>query len=115
MEIGFHFVNFDVPGGVQALPATLAAAAQAAEQAGASWFTMADHFFQMDNLWPAEAPMLEIYTCLGYLAGQTRADQAGGDGQRRHLPLPGSVGQDGDHFGRVVGRTAGVRPRRSLV
>ena len=71
MEIGFHFVNFDVPGGVQALPTTLAAAAKAAEQAGASWFTMADHFFQMDNLWPAEAPMLEIYSCLGYLAGQT--------------------------------------------
>jgi F420-dependent oxidoreductase-like protein len=71
MEIGFHFVNFDVPGGVQALPATLAAAAQAAEQAGASWFTMADHFFQMDNLWPAESPMLEVYTSLGYLAGQT--------------------------------------------
>jgi F420-dependent oxidoreductase-like protein len=71
MEIGFHFVNFNVPGGVQALPATLAAAAQAAEQAGASWFTMADHFFQMDNLWPAESPMLEVYTSLGYLAGQT--------------------------------------------
>ena len=71
MEIGFHFVNFDVPGGVQALPTTLLAAAQAAEQAGASWFTMADHFFQMDNLWPAESPMLEVYTSLGYLAGQT--------------------------------------------
>jgi F420-dependent oxidoreductase-like protein len=71
MEIGFHFVNFDVPGGAQALPATLAAAANAAEQAGASWFTMADHFFQMDNLWPAESPMLEVYTSLGYLAGQT--------------------------------------------
>jgi Mrp family chromosome partitioning ATPase len=41
MEIGFHFVNFEVPGGVQALPTTLAAAARAAEQAGASWFTMA--------------------------------------------------------------------------
>jgi F420-dependent oxidoreductase-like protein len=71
MEIGFHFVNFDVPGGVQALATTLTAAAQAAEQAGASWFTMADHFFQMDNLWPAESPMLEVYTSLGYLAGQT--------------------------------------------
>src|ERR1700742_251111 len=32
---------------------------------------MADYFFQMDNLWPAESPMLEVYTCLGYLAGQT--------------------------------------------
>ena len=71
MEIGFHFVNFDVRGEAQALPTTLAAAARAAEEAGASWFTMADHFFQMDNLWPAESPMLEVYTCLGYLAGQT--------------------------------------------
>ena len=71
MEIGFHFVNFDVPGGEQALPTTLALAARAAEQAGASWFTMADHFFQMDNLWPAESPMLEVYTSLGYLAGHT--------------------------------------------
>src|SRR6476620_4888476 len=71
MEVGLHFVNFDVPGGVQALPTTLAATAQAAEQAGAVWFTMADHFFQMDNLWPAGSPMLEVYTCLGYLAGQT--------------------------------------------
>jgi hypothetical protein len=39
VEIGFHFVNFEVPGGVQALPSTLAATARTAEQAGASWFT----------------------------------------------------------------------------
>src|SRR3984957_1664555 len=71
MEIGFHFVNFDVPGGVQALPTTLASAARTAEQAGASWFTMADHFFQMENLCPAVSPMLEGYTSLGYLAGHT--------------------------------------------
>jgi F420-dependent oxidoreductase-like protein len=25
----------------------------------------------MDNLWPAESPMLEVYTSLGYLAGRT--------------------------------------------
>jgi hypothetical protein len=35
MKIRPHFVNFDVPGGVEALPATLASAAKAAEQAGA--------------------------------------------------------------------------------
>ena len=71
MKIGLHFVNFDVPGGVEALPAAFASMAKAAEQAGAEWFTMADHFYQMDNLWPAESPMLEVYTSLGYLAGQT--------------------------------------------
>jgi F420-dependent oxidoreductase-like protein len=71
MKIGLHFVRFGVPGGMQALPMTLASTARTAEQAGAAWFTMADHFYQMDNLWPAESPMLEVYTSLGYLAGQT--------------------------------------------
>jgi F420-dependent oxidoreductase-like protein len=72
MKLGIHFVNFSVPGGTDALPATLAAAAKAAEDAGAYWFTMADHFFQMDNMWPAEEPMLEVFSSLGYLAGQTQ-------------------------------------------
>jgi F420-dependent oxidoreductase-like protein len=71
MKIGLHFVNFDVPGGMEALPTILASTARTAERAGVAWFTMADHFFQMDNLWPAESPMLEVYTSLGYLAGQT--------------------------------------------
>jgi len=70
MDIGFHFVNFSV-GGPAALPTTLTAAAQAAEEVGASWFTMADHFFQMDTVWPGEESMLEAYTSLGYLAGKT--------------------------------------------
>jgi F420-dependent oxidoreductase-like protein len=30
-----------------------------------------DHFFQMDRVAPAEEPMLEGYTTLGYLAGKT--------------------------------------------
>ena len=72
MKIGFHLVNFDVPGGVEASPATLVSTAKAVEKVGVAWFTMADHFYQMDNLWPAESPMLEVYTSLGYLAGQTQ-------------------------------------------
>jgi hypothetical protein len=31
MKVGLHFVNFDVPGGVQALPTTLATTAKTAE------------------------------------------------------------------------------------
>jgi hypothetical protein len=78
MKIGLHFVNFDVPGGTEALPTTLATAARAAEQAGAAWSTMADHFFQMDEFWPAEAPMLEVDRSLrntrgGYAQGQRAA------------------------------------------
>jgi hypothetical protein len=36
MKSGLHFVNFDVPGGVEASPATLSSAAKAAEQAARS-------------------------------------------------------------------------------
>ncbi|BBX63514.1 LLM class F420-dependent oxidoreductase [Mycobacterium saskatchewanense] len=71
MEIGFHFVNFSIPGGTSALPTTLANTARAAEEVGAAWFTMADHFFQMESMWPADEPMLEVFSSLAFLAGQT--------------------------------------------
>src|SRR5208283_4820797 len=54
-----------------ALGPTLAEAAKAAEQGGAALFTLADHFFQMEQLGRAEDPFLEGYTSLGFLAGQT--------------------------------------------
>ena len=53
------------------LAPTLAATARAAEQGGATMFTLADHFFQMENIGRAEDPFLEGYTSLGFLAGQT--------------------------------------------
>ena len=70
MEIGVHFIDF-LPGDPAKLGPTLADAAKAAEQGGATLFTLADHFFQMENLWPAENPFLEGYTSLGFLAAQT--------------------------------------------
>jgi F420-dependent oxidoreductase-like protein len=30
-----------------------------------------DHWFQMEQMWPAEEPMLEGYTTLGFVAGKT--------------------------------------------
>jgi F420-dependent oxidoreductase-like protein len=70
MELGVHFIDF-LPGDPAKLGPTLADAAKAAEQGGATLFTLADHFFQMENLGPAEDPFLEGYTSLGFLAGQT--------------------------------------------
>jgi F420-dependent oxidoreductase-like protein len=72
MEFGVHFIDF-LPGDPARLGPTLAEAAKAAEQGGASVFTLADHFFQMENLGRAEDPFLEGYTSLGFLAGQTTA------------------------------------------
>lgn len=70
MELGVHFIDF-LPGNPAALGPTLADAAKAAEQGGATMFTLADHFFQMENVGRAEDPFLEGYTSLGFLAAQT--------------------------------------------
>jgi F420-dependent oxidoreductase-like protein len=70
MELAVHFIDF-LPGDPAKLGPTLADAAKAAEQGGATLFTLADHFFQMEKLWAAENPFLEGYTSLGFLAAQT--------------------------------------------
>jgi F420-dependent oxidoreductase-like protein len=70
MELGIHFIDF-LPGDPANLAPTLVATAKAAEDIGASIFTLADHFFQMEAVGRAEDPFLEGYTSLGFLAGQT--------------------------------------------
>jgi F420-dependent oxidoreductase-like protein len=70
MELGIHFIDF-LPGDPANLAPTLTATAKAAEDAGATMFTLADHFFQMENVGRAEDPVLEGYTSLGFLVGQT--------------------------------------------
>ncbi|MDT5002432.1 MAG: hypothetical protein QOK12_4537 [Mycobacterium sp.] len=72
MELGIHYIDF-LPGAPARLGPTLAATATAAEEAGATMFTLADHFFQMEGMGRAEDPFLEGYTSMGFLAGQTRS------------------------------------------
>jgi F420-dependent oxidoreductase-like protein len=71
MRFGFHFLDFTLPDGPASYAPTLRATAEAAEQAGASWFTVMDHWFQMEQYRTAHDPMLEGYTTLGFLAGVT--------------------------------------------
>jgi F420-dependent oxidoreductase-like protein len=70
MELGIHFIDF-LPGDPANFGPTLVATAKAAEDIGATLFTLADHFFQMEGVGRAEDPFLEGYTSLGFLAGQT--------------------------------------------
>jgi F420-dependent oxidoreductase-like protein len=72
MEIGIHYIDF-LPNAPERLGPTLAATATAAEDAGATMFTLADHFFQMEGMGRAEDPFLEGYTSMGFLAGQTHS------------------------------------------
>ena len=70
MELGIHFIDF-LPGDTAQLAPALLSTATAAEDIGATMFTLADHFFQMEAVGRAEDPFLEGYTSLGYLAGRT--------------------------------------------
>ena len=71
MRVGIHFVNFTLPGQPGSLGPTLATTAQIAEDGGVSVFTLMDHWFQMEMMATSADPMLEGYTSLGFLAGQT--------------------------------------------
>jgi F420-dependent oxidoreductase-like protein len=70
MQLGIHVASFtDQP--TDAIGPTLARAGEAAEAAGVATISLMDHYFQMDSFAPAEDPMLEGYTTLGFLAGHT--------------------------------------------
>jgi len=70
MDLGIHVVTFTDQEAREIGP-TLARTGRAAEAAGASTLTVMDHYFQMDQVAPAEDPMLEGYTTLGFLAAHT--------------------------------------------
>ena len=77
MRVGIHNVRFDFPGAADSIAPTLASTARVAEEVGVSSFTLMDHWFQMDQMAPATDPMLEGYTSLGFLAGQTQTMRLG--------------------------------------
>ena len=66
-----HYSNFSHPGGAGALAPRLAETARVADEGGAEWFTVMDHWFQMETLGGPQEPMMEGYTTLGYLAAVT--------------------------------------------
>lgn len=70
MKLAVHYIDF-LPGAPERLAPTLAATVTAAEDVGVDAFTLADHFFQMENVGRAEDPFLEGYTTMGYLAALT--------------------------------------------
>src|SRR5215813_2535290 len=71
MKLGVHFMNFTHPGGGAALRAAVGDTAVAADEAGVSWFTAMDHFFQMEHFQTAFDPMLEGYSVLNFVAAKT--------------------------------------------
>ena len=77
MKLAIHLADLSYPGGPAALLPTLTALARTADQGGVSRITMMDHYFQMEPYGGPPEPMLEGYTSLGYLAGQTTSAELG--------------------------------------
>jgi F420-dependent oxidoreductase-like protein len=72
MKIALHVPSFTWEGGPAQLGTRFAELASAADQAGFSYMSVMDHFFQIPPVGPAEWDMLEAYTALGYAAASTR-------------------------------------------
>lgn len=71
MRIGQQVPYFSWPGAPESIGPTLGRIARDSEDAGLSSLWVMDHFFQIEMLGPPELDMLEGYTALAFLAGQT--------------------------------------------
>ena len=71
MRVDLHVSRFDWAGSPAGIGPGVADLAQRAEAIGVRTLSFMDHFFQMDVMAPAEDPMLEGYTALGFVAGRT--------------------------------------------
>ena len=71
MKFGLQIPYFTWPGGPPQLGPKLAEIARTAEGAGYDSIWVMDHLFQIPPVGPADLDMLEAYTTLGFLAGQT--------------------------------------------
>jgi F420-dependent oxidoreductase-like protein len=71
MQLDLHVSRFDWAGGPAGIGPGVGDLAQRAEAIGVRTMSFMDHFFQMDWMAPAEDPMLEGYTALGFVAGRT--------------------------------------------
>ncbi|MFL5731629.1 MAG: LLM class F420-dependent oxidoreductase [Chloroflexia bacterium] len=71
MKIGLQVPSFTWEGGDARLGETFGAIGRRAEDAGFDSIWVMDHFFQLPGIGPAEWPMLEGYSALSFIAGQT--------------------------------------------
>ncbi len=71
MKIGLQVNNFTWEGGDAKIGETFGAIGRRAEEAGFDSLWVMDHFFQIRGIGPPEWPMLEAYSALSFIAGQT--------------------------------------------
>jgi F420-dependent oxidoreductase-like protein len=71
MKLDYHLMRFEWAGGDDKIGPAVARIARVADEVGINTLSVMDHFFQMEAMAPAELPMMEGYTTLGFIAGVT--------------------------------------------
>lgn len=71
MQVDLHVSRFEWAGPPAGVGPGITTLAQTAEAIGVRTLSFMDHWFQMDWTAPADDPMLEGYTALGFVAGRT--------------------------------------------
>ena len=89
MKIGLQINRFAYSGGTPAIGPTLARIVRSADDAGFDSLWVMDHFFQIRGIGPAEDPMLEGWTTLGFIAAHTSHARLGLMVGGIHYRLPG--------------------------
>lgn len=77
MKLGLQVNNFTWEGEPHSIGPTFGSIGRNAEAAGFDSLWVMDHFFQIPGLGQAEEPMLEGYTGLSFIAGQTSSIKLG--------------------------------------
>ncbi len=77
MKLGLQIDAFDWPGGPAAIGPTLARIVRTADDVGFDSIWVMDHLFQIRGVGPAEDPMLEGFTTLGFMAAHSSRARLG--------------------------------------
>ncbi|HET9681736.1 MAG TPA: LLM class F420-dependent oxidoreductase [Candidatus Limnocylindrales bacterium] len=77
MKVGFQVCSFTYPGGAAAIARHLGDIVRTADEVGFDSIWVMDHFFQIRSVGPAEDPMLEGWTTLGWIAALTKRARLG--------------------------------------
>jgi F420-dependent oxidoreductase-like protein len=77
VKFGLQIPSFTYPGGTPAISPTLERIVRTADEVGFDSIWVMDHFFQIRGVGPAEEPMLEGWTALGWIAALTKRARIG--------------------------------------
>ena len=77
MKFGLQISSFTFPGDNRDIGPTLARISRTADDVGLDSIWVMDHLFQIRSVGPADEPMLEGWTALGFMAGHTEKARLG--------------------------------------